>query len=700
MPAFSNYLPFLQAIVVYDPFNPSQFQPWVGSIERGGSRAITYSLSTTATPQLTAITQQLLAQVASFADVTFTPTTPQPELTDLNGYFDQPGVLADRNPDIRISMQTDGSRVGGFAEFGWWYNGNNELIDIDSFALIWSDNHYTIIHEMGHALGLAHTSPDQIPAEGPDLPPEFQNNNYTVMHYRLDDTNNNGVLDGSDLNNINESDGEWDYRHFQLYDVYALQQRYGVNMATYSGDSSHTASSLSMDEWLRVLWDASGIDTIDMSAQTRVQLIDLRSGGFSNLGAVEGNNPFDYNLAIAIGADIENAIGGSNNDTIIGNPLNNILNGGDGDDSIDASGGGIDTLIGGSGNDSFTLGSQLTSADVINGGVGTNDQVGISGNYIGGNALVLGANTLTNVEVLSALPGGSYDITLNNATTAAGTNFTVFGGNLVAGNSFRVNASTETDGAVTIFGGLGTDTFIGGAGNDGFYFGPGRWDRSTDTVNGGGGVNDQLALDGNYSINVGAEANVETLALLRGPVATPNTFSITLMNAFTPSGQTRTVWGGQLLTSVTIIGSAENDGNLIFFGGTQSDTLTTGTRADTLWGGGAGDTLRGGQGNDIFRYDDVSESTGSINSTRDRILDFATGDKIDLSRIDAISGGSDNAFTFIGSAAFGNIAGQLRSVSNGNGTYTVHADVNGDGVADLSILVTKSSAVTVSDFIL
>jgi hypothetical protein len=52
---------------------------------------------------------------------------------------------------------------------------------------------------------------------------------------------------------------------------------------------------------------------------------------------------------------IENAIGGSGNDTIIGNAADNVLNGGPGNDKLEG-GGGHDTLIGGTGNDTFIFG--------------------------------------------------------------------------------------------------------------------------------------------------------------------------------------------------------------------------------------------------------------------------------------------------------------------------------------------------------
>lgn len=60
--------------------------------------------------------------------------------------------------------------------------------------------------------------------------------------------------------------------------------------------------------------------------------------------------------------------------------------------------------------------------------------------------------------------------------------------------------------------------------------------------------------------------------------------------------------------------------------------------------------------------------------------------KIDLSAIDAIDGGGDNAFSFIGAGGFTGVAGQLHYVASAGGV-TIEGDTNGDGRADFSISV-------------
>ena len=120
---------------------------------------------------------------------------------------------------------------------------------------------------------------------------------------------------------------------------------------------------------------------------------------------------------------------------------------------------------------------------------------------------------------------------------------------------------------------------------------------------------------------------------------------------------------------------------------------------DTLTGGGGADRLTGGPGKDQFVYNLVSDSTPGA---RDVVTDFSRsqGDRISLSAIDANSlVGGNQAFTFIGAAAFSGVAGQLRFEQAGGNTF-VSGDVNGDRVADFQIELTGPITPVASDFVL
>ncbi|MDB5696498.1 MAG: calcium-binding protein, partial [Sphingomonas bacterium] len=77
----------------------------------------------------------------------------------------------------------------------------------------------------------------------------------------------------------------------------------------------------------------------------------------------------------------------------------------------------------------------------------------------------------------------------------------------------------------------------------------------------------------------------------------------------------------------------------------------------------------------------------------------------DLSRIDAdINTAGDQAFSFVGSAAFSNRAGELRfeNISLGGPIWLVQGDTDGNGVSDFEVVLVINPAdpITASDFVL
>ena len=133
---------------------------------------------------------------------------------------------------------------------------------------------------------------------------------------------------------------------------------------------------------------------------------------------------------------------------------------------------------------------------------------------------------------------------------------------------------------------------------------------------------------------------------------------------------------------------------------TGSDTLYGGSGADTLTGDGGADWLYGGTGADRFVFTCTADS-GTTAASRDIVGDFSHGsDRIDLSPIDANSQASGyQAFAFIGTAAFSHQAGEARFTRSAEGV-TLMLDVNGDGLADASLLLAHATWLTATDLIL
>jgi hypothetical protein len=207
----------------------------------------------------------------------------------------------------------------------------------------------TILHELGHSLGLEH--PGDYNA-GPGKTITYANSavyvedsrQYTVMSYfDAVETGANHVYQGQTI-----------YASTPLLDdITAIQRLYGANTTfatgatTYGFNSNADAAyriASSSQQVVYCIWDAGGTDTLDFSGYANNQAIDLRAGNFSDVGALTKN------VSIALGVTIENALGGSGNDTMIGNDAGNLLVGGGGDDRI-TGGAGNDVLDGGMGFD-------------------------------------------------------------------------------------------------------------------------------------------------------------------------------------------------------------------------------------------------------------------------------------------------------------------------------------------------------------
>jgi Ca2+-binding RTX toxin-like protein len=176
--------------------------------------------------------------------------------------------------------------------------------------------------------------------------------------------------------------------------------------------------------------------------------------------------------------NVENLVGtAAGAQAVAGNALDNVLTMGGGNDMLDLSAGGNDTAIGNGGNDYFYFGATFSAADTVVGGAGT-DTVALLGTY----NLTLGANTLSGVETFSLLSGTAaggtdhvtYSITTVDANVPAGGRLTVYAGGLLADESLFFNGYAETDGALSVYGGAGNDTFAGGPANDAFVGGAGN----------------------------------------------------------------------------------------------------------------------------------------------------------------------------------------------------------------------------------
>ena len=458
---------------------------------------------------------------------------------------------------------------------------------------------FAIMHELGHALGLSHPGLYNA-ALGVSI-------TYAADAQFVQDSNQYSIMSYFGASATGGSQGGYSDSPM-LADILALQQIYGANTTTRTGDTVYGFGSnagalydfaINTNPAITI-WDAGGVDTLNASGFAQSQIITLVAGTFSSIGGLVSN------VSIAVGATIDNAVGGSGNDSITGNLADNVLSGGAGTDTI-SGGAGNDTLDGGAGN------------DILDGGAGTDTAV-YTGNRSQYSITSLGNGTFQIVDLRPGSPDGT-----DTATSIELFQF-----------ADRVYTTAELVPPVLSIAALSADKAEGDNGATPFTFTVTRTGdtsaASSATWQVNHGTTDAAdfigALSGTVSFAPGQTSQIITAGIAGDTTfESDETFTVSLSGATGATIGTASAGGvirnddttNNTITDLndgvgrTLSGTAAADtiyglgGDDTLQGLAGNDTLYGGDGNDTLDGGLGADTMVGGDGNDIYIVDNAGD---------------------------------------------------------------------------------------------
>jgi len=286
--------------------------------------------------EVTASLKAALATFSTFANVKF----------NYLGQFVDPTQAARAGSEINLSLDSEWTFFS--AENQWaraffpapsysqspytgaagdvYLNINSDANSLPSYSP-GSAGWFLLLHELGHSLGLKHPHDD-----GGTGRPTLSDIGFDALD--MDWATIMSYNDEAFANLV-----EWDPSTPMVLDALALQYLYGPNTSTHAGQSVHV---LQDQDFYTTLWDASGIDTLDVQAQAEgwtiiLPHVTLTTSVNTKVGLALTNSDMVSDVpsnVIWLLGDFENVRGSAFDDVIFTNALDNQIQAGGGRDTV------------------------------------------------------------------------------------------------------------------------------------------------------------------------------------------------------------------------------------------------------------------------------------------------------------------------------------------------------------------------------
>ena len=217
--------------------------------------------------------QSAFSYLSSLVNVTFEQDAQRADIkfgnndqTSSAGYATYPSTDPNRPSILMLDNSNNpenaGAQLGVKGSYGW----------------------QTLIHELGHAMGLKHPGAYNAgggSTPGPYLPKPLDNRSTSIMSYNNAPASTLVTLSGTSTDtsySLRTSTAASTPSSFQVFDMAALQYLYGAN-------TSQPATSMAVTDTFNkfeTVWAPQGIE-LDAAATTRSNLFDLRAGGYSSI---------------------------------------------------------------------------------------------------------------------------------------------------------------------------------------------------------------------------------------------------------------------------------------------------------------------------------------------------------------------------------------------------------------------------------